>query len=167
MINIKNFDPNLLNIDKIPFKSTNIDIYHIEYITMKILDHVNIDSQNPLYLIFKNVDGYTEESNRDKYLMFASTDKNKELFKKYTELWNDTKNRIKTINSREPIKYKKDFMKIRFESEDDFPLGKILSIPGMIIVTRSVFQGDNKYNTRVYLHEFISMSCSKKYYSYS
>ena len=91
MINIKNFDPNLLNIGKIPFKSTNIDIYHIEYITMKILDHVNIDSQNPLYLIFKNVDGYTEESNRDKYLMFASTDKNKELFKKYTELWNDTK----------------------------------------------------------------------------
>ena len=44
-------------------------------------------------------------------------------------------------------------MKIRFESNDDLPLGKILSIPSMIIVTRSVFQEDNKYYPQVYLHE--------------
>ena len=37
MINIKNFDPNLLNIDKISFKSTDAVIYNIKYITMKIL----------------------------------------------------------------------------------------------------------------------------------
>ena len=49
-INIKNFDPNLLNIDKISFKSINAVIYNISYIT------VNIDSENPLYLIFNNVD---------------------------------------------------------------------------------------------------------------
>ena len=35
MINIKNFDPSLLNIDKISFKSTDDVIYHIEYITVK------------------------------------------------------------------------------------------------------------------------------------
>ena len=66
MINIENFDPNLLEIDKILFKSTDIDIYHIEYITIKSLHYVNIDSQNPLYPIFNNVDRYIEESNRDK-----------------------------------------------------------------------------------------------------
>ena len=42
MINIKSLDPNLLEIDKIPFKSTDIDIYHIEYITTKSLDHARI-----------------------------------------------------------------------------------------------------------------------------
>ena len=35
MINIKNFDPNLLETDKKSYK--NIDIYYIGYITIKIL----------------------------------------------------------------------------------------------------------------------------------
>ena len=50
MIDIKNFDPNLLNVDKISFKSTDAVIYNTKYITMKSLDHVNIDSGNSLYL---------------------------------------------------------------------------------------------------------------------
>ena len=33
MINIKDFDPNLLKIDKKSYK--NIDIYYIDYITVK------------------------------------------------------------------------------------------------------------------------------------
>ena len=50
------------------------------------------------------------------------------------------------------MKYKKVFMKIRCESDDE-PLGKMVSITSMIIVTRSVFQEDNKYYPQVYLHE--------------
>ena len=111
MINSKNFDPGMLEINILSFKSTSTIIYHIEYITMRSLDHVNIDSENPLYLIFNNVDGYIEESNGDKYLIFASANKNKGVLEKYTKLWNETKNQIKTINGGEPIEYKKDFMK--------------------------------------------------------
>ena len=66
MIDIKTFDSNLLNIDKIPYKSTDAVNYNIRYITMKSLDHVNIESENPLYLIFNNVDKYIEESKSDK-----------------------------------------------------------------------------------------------------
>ena len=66
MIDIKTFDSNLLNIDKIPYKSTDAVNYDIRYITMKSLDHVNIESENPLYLIFNNVDKYIEESKGDK-----------------------------------------------------------------------------------------------------
>ena len=40
MINIKNFDPNLLKIDKKLHK--NIDIYYIWYITMKDSEYVKI-----------------------------------------------------------------------------------------------------------------------------
>ena len=114
MLNIKNFETNLLVIDKISFKSTDIDIYYIEYIIMKSLNHVNIHSQNPLYLII-NVDGYIEKSSGNKNWIFASTDKKKEVLKKYAELWDEIKNQIKTRKGGEPIKYKKDFMKIRFE----------------------------------------------------
>ena len=49
MINIKNFDPNLLKIDRKSYR--NIDTYYIGYITMKNFDYVNIHSVNPLYLI--------------------------------------------------------------------------------------------------------------------
>ena len=75
MINIKNFDSNLLRIGKKLYK--NIDIYYIGYITMKYLDYVNIHSVNPLYFIINKTDGYIEESNGNKYLTQVSTDKNK------------------------------------------------------------------------------------------
>ena len=82
IINIKNVDPSILEINKLSCKKTNINIYHIVYIIKKRLDHVNIDTENPLYDIFNNVDGYIiKESNGDKYLIFASIDKNKELLK--------------------------------------------------------------------------------------
>ena len=116
---------------------------------MKSLDHISIDSKNPLYLTFNNVDGYIIARNGDKYLIFASTDKNKEVIKKYIKLLNETKNQIKTINGGKPIEYKKDFLKIRFESDDDLPLGKMLNIPSLVIVTRSVFQEDNKDYSQV------------------
>ena len=61
MININDFDSNLLKIDKKSYK--NIDIYHIGYNTMKDFDYVKINSVNPLYLIIDKVDGYIEESN--------------------------------------------------------------------------------------------------------
>ena len=60
MYNIKNFDPSLLDKDKISFKSTDAVIYHIEYITMKSLYNKKIDSANSLYLNFNKRDGYIE-----------------------------------------------------------------------------------------------------------
>ena len=61
----------------------NIDIYYIEYITIKdIGDYESI----PLSFIIGKIDGYIEESNGNKYLIFASTDINKEVLTKYTEL---------------------------------------------------------------------------------
>ena len=57
MINIKNFDPNLLKIDKKSFKG--IGIYNIGYImTKKIDDYKNVNSVNPLYLIIDHASGY-------------------------------------------------------------------------------------------------------------
>ena len=59
MVNIKNFDSNLLKIDKKLYK--NINIYYIGYITMKDSDYVKINSVKPLYLIIGEADGYIEE----------------------------------------------------------------------------------------------------------
>ena len=51
MINIKNFDPNLLSIDQVSFKGADCVIYGIEYFK-------NFDNENSLYLVFNNVDAY-------------------------------------------------------------------------------------------------------------
>ena len=59
MINIKNFDPILLKIDKKSYK--NIGIYNIGYITIKKIDDCeNIYSVNPLYLLLNHANRYTE-----------------------------------------------------------------------------------------------------------
>ena len=97
MINIINFDLNLLKIDKKSYK--NIDVYYTGYITMKDSDYVNINRVNPLYLIISDVDGYFEEKSRNKYLVLDSTDKNKEVLIKYTKLSDGIKNYIEKVNN--------------------------------------------------------------------
>ena len=76
------------------------------YITIKNIDDCeNIYNVSPLYLITGKVDGHIEERNGSKYLVFDSTDENKEVFKKYTELWNVIKNEIETINGGKKSEY--------------------------------------------------------------
>ena len=70
MININNFQSNLLTIDKKSHK--DVDIYYIGYITIKKFgDCENIRSLNPLYLIIHSATGYFKEINREKYLIIS------------------------------------------------------------------------------------------------
>ena len=58
IINLKDFDPSLLKLDK-KESLLNIDIYYIGYVTKK--PEFNINSVNPLYLLIKELDGFFEE----------------------------------------------------------------------------------------------------------
>ena len=81
IIDPKNFEPNLLKIDKKSYTG---------YIAIKkIDDYQSIYSVNPLYLHINQASGYIEEKNRNKYLIFDSADENKEVLKKRRSLgWN-------------------------------------------------------------------------------
>ena len=115
------------------------------YITIKkIDDYENIYSVNPLYLRINHASRYTEEKNENKYLVFDSTDENKELLKKYADVWDGIKNEIKTINGGKENDYGKDYKKIKFNSEDELPLNKSLKFHAMTIIIRSVFEKDGK-----------------------
>ena len=84
MINIKNYNPNLLGKEKLSYESASINISHVKYMTIKSFDHVNINSENPLSPIFNNTYGYIiEVSNENNYLVFASTHNHKEVLKIY------------------------------------------------------------------------------------
>ena len=125
MINIEDFDSSLVKKDKKSCK--NIGICNIVYITIKnVSDYESINSVNPLYLIIDKVDGYIEEKYGNKNLTFASTDENKKVLEKYKKLPNQIKNKIEDYYM-EKGGYQKDFMKIKFNSDDNLPLNKILS----------------------------------------
>ena len=124
----------MLKIDKKSYK--DIGIYNIGYITIKkIDDYENIYSVNPLYLIIAHASGYIEEKGVNKYLVFDSTDENKELLKKYNDVWNGIKNKIKEVDDSE-CDYEKDYMKIKFNSDDYLPLNKPLKFRLMTIIIR-------------------------------
>ena len=141
----------MLKIDKKSYK--NIGIYNIGYITIKkIDDYENIYSVNPLYLIIAHASGYIEEKGVNKYLVFDSTDENKELLKKYNDVWNGIKNKIKEVSS-DACDYEKDYMKIKFNSDDDLPLNKPVKFHAMTIIIRSVFEEDGKLYPQVFLDD--------------
>ena len=141
----------MLKIDRKSYK--NICIYNIGYITIKkIDDYENVYSVNPLYLTITHASGYIEEKGVNKYLVFDSTDENKELLKKYNDVFNGIRNKIKKISDDE-CNYEKDYMKIKFNSNDDLPLNKPLRFHSMTIIIRSAFEEDGKRYPQVFLDD--------------
>ena len=94
---------------------------------MNDLHYVNIHRVARLYFIIDKANAYSKERNGNKSMTLVSNDKNKETLKKYTELWNKIKNLTETLNNK-PSEYGKEFMKIIFSSDNNLPLGNILSL---------------------------------------
>ena len=103
-----------------------------------------------MYLLSDHAHGYIEEKNGNKYLIFDdSVNENKELLKKYADVWDEIKYKIKKLNrgecnSVEENDYQKDYVKIKLNSDDDLPLNKPLKFHEMTIIIRSVFEEDDK-----------------------
>ena len=134
-IDLKHFEPNFLKIDKNSNK--NIDIYYIGHITIKkIDDYGSIYRINPLHLCINYASGYIEEKNGNKYLIFDSCNENKEALKKYADVWDGIKSKIKAINDGKENNYEKSYIKIKFNSDDELPLKKPLKFHLMTIIIR-------------------------------
>ena len=92
IINLKDFDPSLLKLDK-KESLLNIDIYYIGYDTRK--PEYNINSVNPLYLLIRELDGFIDEIEGSKYLNIALTDIDEDVLLTYVEVWERIKDQIK------------------------------------------------------------------------
>ena len=78
---------------------------------------------------------------------------NKEVSKKYKEVWEGVKKEIETINGGKKIEYEKDYMKIRFKSNDDLPLNKPIKLRLLTIIIRSVFSENGKFYPQLFLDD--------------
>ena len=120
LINIKNFNNNKLKLDKKGVLGN--DVCYIGCITKKPQWNVNI--VNPLYLMINRIKGHFEEVDGDKYLITSS--ENGDIMQKYQEVFDGIKEFIEKINYYgQSIKYDDNYMKIKFNTDDNIPLNKI------------------------------------------
>ena len=63
----------------------------------KITNCNNINSVNPLYLIINEMIGHFEEKNESRYLVLDDVDENREVSKKYEQVWESTKMILKRL----------------------------------------------------------------------
>ena len=150
IIGIENFDPDNLKIDKKLYK--DILIYDIGYVTIK--EYVKIYSVNPLYLIFSYVNVYFQKIDGNKYLTLVPTNESKEKIKKYEELWIKIRDLIRSI-TKNTYDYDEKYMKIKFNSDDELPLNKMVEIPTIEMVVRAIFLENNMYYPQVFLDEYL------------
>ena len=110
-----------------------------------------------MYLQVNHTNGYIEEKNGNKYLIFDdSINENKELLKKYVDVWDGIKNKI---NGTKENDYEKDYIKIKFDSADDLLLNKPLKFHPMASIIRSVFEEDGKCYPQVFLDDTLHELC--------
>ena len=97
-------------------------------------------------MLINHASGYIEETNGNKYLVFHdSVNENKALLKTYADVWDGIKNETKAINDGKENDYRKNYMNIKFNSDDNLPLNKQLKFHAMTIIIRSVFEGGKLY----------------------
>ena len=100
--------------------------------------------------------GFIEEKDGSKYLNVALTDYNK-FRRSYkiriikSEVWKRIKNQIVKIGLGG--EYDKDYMKIKFDSDDDLPLNKVMKFYDLTVIIRSIFEKDGKYYPQIFLDD--------------
>ena len=142
-------------MSKVDKKNYNeINIYYIGYGTVKTIANCNnINSVNLLYLMINEMIGHFKEKNESKYLVLDDADENKEVWKKYEEVWEGVKKEIEIINGGEKVEYGKDFKKIRFEPNDDLPMNKPIKLRLLTMIIRCVFSEGGKFYPQLFLDD--------------
>ena len=77
------------------------------------------------------------------------------LQRKTYKYWQNTQNEMKNENEKnenlmeeingKPGDFSKRFIKIKLDSDDDLPLGKLPKLHNLTIIVRSIFQEDKHY----------------------
>ena len=95
-----------------------------------------------------------EEVDGDKYLIISS--ENCDKMQKYQEAFGRIKEIIKKKNDYSyPIRYDDNYMKIKFNTNDNIILNKIVYFPTITITIRSVTQKDGKHYPQFFFDDHL------------
>ena len=149
IIDLDEFDKSKIKVDKKDFNG--IDIYYLGYEHKKKISECNIiNSVNPLYLRIVVMNGQFEKGKDDAwYLKISYKD---DVYEKLTDIFESIKNKI-TEKTWDTVEYDKDYMKIKFESNNIFPTDKDVNIHIATIIIRAIFAKDGKYYPQLFLDD--------------
>ena len=88
--------------------------------------------------MLNKMNGYFEEINGNKLLTLVPANKSKEKLKKYEELLILIRYLIRSV-TKTSDNYDEKYIKIKFYSDDELTLNKMIEITVMIIVVRAIF----------------------------
>ena len=87
--------------------------------------------------MINKIKGHFEEVDGDEYLIISY--EYGDIMQKYQDVFDGIKEIIKKINDYgQPIKYDDNYTKIKFNTDDNIPLKKIIYFPTITIIIRSV-----------------------------
>ena len=140
IIDLDEFDESKIKVDKKDFN--DIDIYYLGYEYKKKITECNvIRSVNPLYLRIVDIKGQFEKGKDDAwYLVISDKD---DMYKKLVDIFESIKNKT-TEKTWGALEYEKDYMKIKFESNNIFPTDKDVNTHLSAIVIKAIFAKDGK-----------------------
>ena len=102
--------------------------------------------------MINRIKGHFEKKDEDKCLIISP--ENVDTIQNYQEVFDRLKEIIKEINDNsQPIKYDDNYMKIKFNTDDNIPLNKIIYLPTITIIIRGITEKDNKYYSQCFLDE--------------
>ena len=117
IIDFDEFDESKIKIDKKDFN--DIDIYYLGYKYKKQITEYNvINSVNPLYLRIRDMKGQFKKG-KDGNIWYLIIFGNADILRKFANIWKSIRASIEE-NTDGIIQYDKDYMKIKFESNDNF-----------------------------------------------
>ena len=76
----------------------------------------------------------------------------KDVYKKLVDIFKSIKNKI-TKKTWDALEYDEDYMKIKFESNNIFPIDKDVNIYTATIIIRAIFATDGKYYPQLFLDD--------------
>ena len=107
-----------------------------------------IKSVNPFYLRIVDIKGQFEKVEDDVwYLVISDKD---DVYKRLVDILKNIKNKI-TEKKWDALEYDKEYIKIKFESNNIFPTDKDVNIHLATIVIRAVSAKDGKYYPQLFL----------------
>ena len=87
------------------------------------------------------------EGSSDKHLVVAKSVRNKKIIHSFDIIWGLIENKINPNDFNNEIK---DYDKLRFNSDIDLPLDKLIEFRSLVINVNCVIEKDNEYYPEIY-----------------
>ena len=148
VINLGEFNGCNIKVDRKSFN--DIDVYYLGYDhKKKITECDEMNSVNPLYLRITVMKVQFKKDNSDNvwYLIIFG---NEIVLRIFANIWKSIRTKIEE-NTDGIVQYNEDYMRIKFESNDNLPTDKTANICLATVVIRSAFAQNGKYYPQLFL----------------